>query len=57
MPPAPASYDAVSLSKYFNQVEALDPKGFAMGNEVSEFADMIANSQLGAKGFVEKFWD
>ena len=57
MPPAPLSFDPVTLAKYFNQVESLDPKGQALGQEVSEFADMAANANLYAQGFTEKFWD
>ncbi len=57
MPPAPLKFDPVTLSKYFNQVEALDPKGQALGKEVSEFADMAANANLLSQGFSEKFWD
>ena len=50
MPPAPKSWDPVSMAKYFGQIEGLDPKGSALAHEVSDFADNLAETALGKQG-------
>jgi len=50
MPPAPKSWDPVSLINYFNELETTDPKGCNLAHEVSDYVDGLADSTLGAQG-------
>ena len=55
MPGMPTRFDYHTLSKYFDMMDTMDPKGARLGQEVGEFADNTINGILTGQGLGDGF--